>query len=299
MIIPASLQLGDEIRIISPSGKIDPIYIDQAKLRLENSGFKVSLGNSAKGSYGRFGGSAEERIADLVNAFEDRNVKAILCSRGGYGVMQILDKIPTDIVMRNPKWVLGYSDITALHAFMQTNGIASIHSPMARHLAEENDHSTQSLCEMLLGEWPAYEVAPDLFNRVGECSGVLRGGNLSMLMALRATPWDIDPSGIILFIEDIGERPYQVERMLLNLKYSGILANLSGLIVGQFTDYEEDESMMCTMKEMIANLVANYGYPVVFNFPVGHVTSNLPLFCGIPVQLKIGKKVHLSFANYQ
>lgn len=299
MIVPSSLQKGDEVRIISPSGKIDPIYIDRAVERIKGWGLSVSLGKTAKAAYGRFGGTLEERLSDLVAAFEEKSVKAILCSRGGYGVMQLLDKIPVDIIKNNPKWVIGYSDITALHAFLQTNGVASIHAPMARHLAEENDQSTVALRDMLLGALPTYEVASDALNREGACSGVLRGGNLAMLAAMRATPWDIPTSGTILFIEDIGERPYQVERMLLNLKLGGVLANLAGLIVGQFTDYEEDEAMMCTLQQTIANVVSEYDYPVAFNFPVGHVAYNLPLFCGIPVQLKIGKKVCLSFANYQ
>lgn len=299
MKTPPFLSAGDGIRIISPSGKIDPVFIDQAALRLSNWGFNVSIGEAAKGSYGRFGGTVAERLQDISDAYLDTNVKAILCSRGGYGVMQLLDKIDPQWVIQHPKWLIGYSDITAMHAFLQTNGIASIHAPMARHLAEEDDRSSQSLHNMLIGKEVRYSFDADPFNREGEATGILRGGNLSMLMALRGTPYDIVPQGTLLFIEDIAEQPYHVERMLLNLKHGGVLSKLSGLIVGQFTGYEEDASMMRSLKEIIADTVAEYHYPVAFNFPVGHVTYNLPLICGATVQLKIGKNPQLSFSNSQ
>lgn len=292
---PPFLQPDDQIRIVSPSGKIDPQWIDAAADTLFGWGFMPVSGQNAKSVYGRYAGTVDERLADLYNAFINLDVKAILCSRGGYGVMQLLDKISPELIQSNPKWLIGYSDITALHALMQKNGLMSIHAPMARHIAENDDYAAQTLLQILSGNLPEYGFEPHPLNRDGKCVGILRGGNLSVLMGLRGTPYDFDPNGTVLFLEDIGERPYHVERMLLNLKMGGVLKNLSGLIIGQFTDYNEDELMMKPLQEMIYDLVAEYDYPVAFNFPVGHVSDNYPLICGAKVSLKIDKKPLLSF----
>ena len=295
MQIPSFLKSGDQIRIVSPSGNIDASYIDGAAECLGRWGFTPEIGRYAKSCYGRYGGTIEERLSDLLDAFRDKAVKAILCSRGGYGIMQLLELIPPEIVQNNPKWVIGYSDITALHAFMQNCGVASIHAPMAKHLSEADDLSTSALRGILLGEFPQYQFESHSLNRDGECQGELIGGNLSVLMGLRGTKFDMQPEGKILFLEDIGERPYHVERMMLNLKMSGVLAKLSGLIVGQFTDYEEDPLMMKPLMEIIADTVAEYSYPVAFNFPVGHVSANYPLIGGAQVELKMNKNPSLSF----
>lgn len=295
MLKPSFLQPEDQIRIVTPSGKVDPNYVNGAADCLFRWGFNPVPGQNAKGVYGRYGGTVTERLADLYNAFENPDVKAILCSRGGYGMMQLLAQISPAIIRKHPKWVIGYSDITAFHALMQTNGIMSIHSPMAHHLSERDDFSAQSLHQMLTGNVPQYSFDEHPLNREGICTGTLRGGNLSVLMGLRGTPYDFEPKGTVLFIEDIGEHPYHIERMLLNLKIGGVLQQLSGLIVGQFTNYEEDELMMKPLQQIIFDLVAEYDYPVAFNFPVGHVDANYPLICGARVELKIGKKPTLSF----
>lgn len=295
MFQPPFLQPDDQIRIVSPSGKVEPAYVDGALDMLFHQGFNPVSGQFAKGTYGRYSGTTQERLSDLYNAFLNPDVKAILCSRGGYGMMQLLAQIDVSVIRQNPKWVIGYSDITAFHALMQSQGIMSVHAPMARHLAEGNDFSAGSLIQILKGNIPQYSFDSHPLNREGECNGVLQGGNLSVLMGLRGTPYDFDPKGTILFIEDIGEQPYHVERMLLNLKLGGVLKQLSGLVVGQFTNYEEDELMMKPLQQTIFDLVAEYDYPVAFNFPVGHVAANFPLICGAPVSLKIGKNPSLSF----
>lgn len=295
MQIPSFLKFGDQIRIVSPSGNIDASYIDGAAECFVRWGFMPTIGQFAKSSYGRYGGTIEERLSDLMDAFQDKAVKAILCSRGGYGIMQLLELIPPEIIRNNPKWVIGYSDITALHALMQNCGVASIHGPMARHLTEVNDFSANTLRGILQGDLPQYQFDLHPLNRDGECRGELCGGNLSVLMGLRGTKFDLQPEGKILFLEDIGERPYHVERMMLNLKMGGVLAKLSGLIVGQFTDYEEDPLMMKSLMEIIADTVAEYSYPVAFNFPVGHVSANFPLIGGAQVELKMNKNPSLSF----
>lgn len=288
--LPPFLNIGDLVTIVSPSGKIDSDFIKGAKKRLESWGLKVNIAKHAGSEHGRFAGSTKQRLGDLQDALDCKNTKAILCSRGGYGAIHLIDKLNFEKFAANPKWLLGYSDITLLHALIQQKGYCSIHSLMARHLAVEDKEDANSLHlkNMLFGQLPTYHTPKHKLNRKGTCEGILRGGNLSVLYGLRGTPYDLKPKGTILFIEDIGERPYHIDRMMNNLKLGGVLENLSGLIVGQFTEYEEDRSIGKEVYDMIAEMAAPYGYPVCFNFPVGHITNNAPLICGANVELTIG-----------
>lgn len=289
---PPYLQTGDKVTIISPAGKIDKSFLKGAKKVLESWGLEVTLGKYAAGECGRFSGSSKQRAADLQLAMDDKQTKAILCSRGGYGAIHLIDQIDFTRFRENPKWLLGYSDVTLLHELFQCNGFASIHSLMARHLTVEptTDPCSLHLRNMLFGELPSYQSPKHKLNIAGQAKGILRGGNLSVLYGLRGTPYDFPAEGTILFIEDIGERPYHIDRMMNNLKLGGVLEKLSGLIVGQFTEYEEDLSLGKEVYEMIANMVKPYGYPVCFNFPVGHVEGNVPLICGSEVELTIENK---------
>jgi len=296
MQYPPFLQPGDQIRVISPSGKIDPGLINGAVDRLYHWDLNPVCGRYAKGAHGRYSGTVDERLYDLMEALYDPAVKAIVCSRGGYGAIHLLDLVDPEVIRQNPKWLIGFSDVTALHALMQNAGMASLHAPMARHLAEEDDFSAAALKQLLLGEIPRYTIESHPLNCEGEATGILRGGNLSVLAGLRGTKYDFPAEGTILFIEEIGEEPYHVQRMLYNLKMSGTLAKLSGLIVGRFTNYEEDPGMFKSLNEIILDLVEEYNYPVVFNFPVGHVSENYPLICGARATLKIGKSSTLSFS---
>ncbi|MDP4268833.1 MAG: LD-carboxypeptidase [Bacteroidota bacterium] len=296
MQFPPFLKPGDQIRVISPSGKIDPNLVNGAIDRLYLWDFNPVGGRYAKGAYGRYSGTVDERLYDLMEAIYDPAVKAIVCSRGGYGAVHLLDLVDPEVIRPNPKWLIGFSDITAIHALMQNAGVASLHAPMARHLAEEDDFSAAALKQILLGEIPEYTIESHPLNREGEATGILRGGNLSVLAGLRGTKYDFPAENTILFIEEIGEEPYHVERMLYNLKMSGVLAELPGLIVGQFTNYEEDKGMFKSLYEIIYDTVSEYDYPVLFNFPVGHVAENYPLICGAKATLKIGKSSTLSFS---
>jgi len=289
---PPYLQTGDKVTIISPAGKIDKSFLKGAKKILESWGLEVTLGKHAAGECGRFSGSSKQRVEDLQTAMDDDKTKVILCSRGGYGAIHLIDQIDFTKFKENPKWLLGYSDVTLLHELFQYKGFASIHSPMARHLAVEHtdDPCSLQLKNMLFGELPSYHSPKNKLNIEGKAKGILRGGNLSVLYGLRGTPYDFPAEGTILFIEDIGERPYHIDRMMNNLKLGGILEKLSGLVVGQFTEYEEDLSMGKEVYEMIADMVKPYGYPVCFNFPVGHVESNVPLICGCEIELTVENK---------
>jgi muramoyltetrapeptide carboxypeptidase len=283
------LELGDKVTIVSPSGAIDANYIDGAKRRLESWGFRVQVGDSAYEKYGRFGGTKEQRIADLQQALDDPDTKAILCSRGGYGIVQIVDKLDFTKFISQPKWVMGFSDVTVLHGAIGRLGIPSLHCIMAKHLTELDPSSDPviRLKDVLFGNLPEYKLNVNPLNSPGIATGKLIGGNMSVFMALKGTKYDLDFSGSILFLEEISEQPYHIDRMMHSLRISGALSQLAGLVVGQFTDCPEDAQMMKTVHEIILDSVADYGYPVCFDFPAGHVDYNLPLILGADVSVDV------------
>jgi len=293
MLIPPFLQKGSLVRLVSPAGVIDSELVDGAAKYLQNYGLTVRIGNNVRSVYGRFAGNSEQRLYDLQEALDDPECSAIFCTRGGYGTIQILDKLSWDRFKQHPKWLIGFSDITMLHAYLQKEGITSIHGGMAKALAEslksEQEHA-RVLLQILFGSFPVYNGNGHALNRSGCAEGLLHGGNLSILYSLRGTPYESIPEKSILFIEDIGEKPYVVDRMMHNLKLGGILSRISGLIVGNFSDYEEDPLFGKTLLEIIADAVSEYHYPVCFDFPVGHEGRNLPLVCGANVRLEVSKE---------
>jgi muramoyltetrapeptide carboxypeptidase len=295
---PPYLNSNDQIRIVSPSGNIEPKYIVGAKKTLSSWGLNVTEGKFARTKYGRFAGTEAQRIADLQEALDDPSVNAILCSRGGYGVAQIIDKLDFSTFAKSPKWLIGFSDITILHNVISNLGVASIHGIMAKHLTQFSPNSihVQKCREILFGQMPTYVVPKHRLNKVGIAQGKLIGGNLSVLIGLRGSQFDLDYKNNILFIEDIAERPYHIDRMLQNLRFSGVLAQLSGLVVGQFSDCDEDPLMKKSVAQIIASAVSEYDYPVCFNFPAGHVDNNFPLKLGETVQFEVTKRaVKLTF----
>ncbi|MEG1563031.1 MAG: LD-carboxypeptidase [Bacteroides sp.] len=291
LIVPPSLHKGDKVAIVSPSGKIDKSFIKGACQRLESWELNVMVSKHAAGSSGRYAGTIRQRLADLQAAMDDKEVKAILCSRGGYGAIHLVGKLHFDRFRAQPKWLIGFSDITALHSLFQQQGFVSLHAPMGRHLTvePEDDPCTLHLKEILFGNFPLYTCPKHRLNRTGTARGILRGGNLSVFYGLRGTPYDLPAQGTILFIEDVSERPHAIERMMYNLKLGGILENLSGLIIGQFTEYEEDRSLGKVLYGALSDLLKDCAYPICFNFPVGHATNNLPLLCGKEITLTVDK----------
>ena len=269
-----------QIRIISPSGVIDPSFIDGASARLRAWGFAVSEGKHARSSWGRFAGTDEERLSDLIEALNDPTVDIILCSRGGYGLQRIIDRVPAIT-----KPIIGFSDITALHQLSAISNQSSVHGIMCKHIATlpEDSEPIVSLRKLLAGEAVEYRWAAHPLNNPGHACAPIVGGNLSVLYGLQATPWGLQQSAFriqfpILLIEDIGERHYHIDRMMRNLRMSGVLAHLSGLVVGQFSDCEDDPLMQQSVYETIKEVVADYDYPVLFNAPIGHVAHNVPLW---------------------
>ena len=284
------------IRIISPSGVIEPSYIDGAHARLRAWGYKVSEGAHARNAYGRFAGTDEERLSDLVDALNDPTVDIILCSRGGYGLQRIIDRVPPIT-----KPIIGFSDITALHQLSALSHQPSVHGIMCKHITTlpEEGEPIQAMKKLLSGETMEYRWTAHPLNRKGNASAPIIGGNLSVLYGLQATPYGLssvisnfkfqisNDQKPLLLIEDICERHYHIDRMIRNLRMSGVLENLSGLIVGQFTDCEDDELMNQSVYETIREAVEDYDYPVVFNAPVGHVEKNMPLWLGTTAYLSV------------
>ncbi len=291
------------IHILSPSGTINPDFIDGAAQRLQQWGYKVSIAPHAYGANGRFSGTDKERIADLKQALQDPSIDAILCARGGYGLQRIIDKLTLNNQQQRKQttnnqqpYIIGFSDITALHqlnALSTVNGQPatnhqrpSLHSLMCKQIATlpEDSLALQLFRRALACEPLSYDLAPHPLNRLGSVQGTLVGGNLSVLYGLQGTPYDLNhvidahPEGVILFIEDIAERHYHIDRMMQNLRLSGVLSRIKGLIVGQFADCEPDSLMGCSIYDTILHAAYDYNYPVLFDFPAGHVDDNRPIY---------------------
>ncbi|NLY24472.1 MAG: LD-carboxypeptidase [Bacteroidales bacterium] len=289
---PPHIKTSDKAVILSPAGKIDASVVHEAAAVLEGWGLHTVIGDHAISEQGRYSGSVDARLCDLQKAFDDPEVKVILCSRGGYGVVHLLSDLDFTGIRANPKWVIGYSDITALHAALQLNGIASIHGPMAKHFSDEGaeDLSVQYTKSIISGHAVDYYfpvTGEKMLNRSGEAGGRLFGGNLSVFCSILGTRYARIPRNGILFIEDIGEAPYKTDRMIHQLKLAGVFERISALIVGQFTDYEEDEQMYDNLQQSIFNVVKDDAFPVCFNFPVGHVKQNYPLIMGATASLRV------------
>ncbi len=284
MIIPPYLKPDDKIQIVSPAGKVDEKYIHQTAEWLTEQGYRAELGKHVFSNHFRFAGADSQRLEDLQAAFDDPDVSAIICSRGGYGTARIIDKLKSDGFFRHPKWVVGFSDITILHLSLNNNRVASIHGAMPRFFFNENGQPAEnlkSLMQLLTGEDLLYNVAPVKENRQGTATGELIGGNLSVISAMQGTPWELESNGKILFLEETDEYLYHIDRMILQLKLSGKFEKLAGLVVGDFTDIKDNEQPFgLTVNEIIAQAVEEYDFPVCFGFPAGHGEKNLALTFG-------------------
>lgn len=288
VIFPAPLTYGDKIAILAPSGSVKKQYVDGAAEALRRLGYEPVVYPTSYMHHGQFSGTARQRFVDLRNALLDPEVKAILCARGGYGMVHNLDSLSALPLRENAKWVIGYSDISALHALLASQGIASIHASMARDVARGLERpENERLFEILRDTFPTYSFKPDRRNHPGKAEGKLIGGNLAVIQALLHTPFDVFQPGSILFIEDVSEPIYKVERIMYQLKLAGILDSICGLILGQFTEYKPDENHH-SMEEMLSEVLNDYtDLPVVFNAPIGHVSFNIPLVVSSNASLSV------------
>lgn len=286
MKTPPRLRLGDLVAIVSPASNIEPELVYDAARELERQGFDVRIMPHALGVSGSYSGTADERLADLQAAIDDPEVKAILCSRGGYGAAHLLDRLN----VHRPVWLIGFSDISALHALWLHNGIRSIHSSMAKELALKrcchNEANARLFYILSRGVMPQIEWPDSPYNIYGEAHGMLVGGNLAVINGLAATPYNPIKANRILFIEDVCEPIYKVERVLYRLRMAGVLDNLKGLIIGQFTGWQPSKDWQ-DMNTMIAQAVGKVPYPIAFNAPIGHIDGNMPLLHGARVTLSV------------
>ncbi len=298
MTIPPYLKKGDTIGLVCPAGFMPLEKVQTAIDTLQQWGFTVKIGITiGGGSKNYFSESDEERLNDLQEMMDDKNIKAIMCARGGYGTGRIIDKLIFKKFKKNPKWIIGFSDITVLHSHLFSNyKIASLHAPMAAAFNDEEykNEYVQILYMALVGTEANYKCEAHEFNNTGVAKGRLIGGNLALLAHLIGTASDINTKNKILFIEDVGEYIYNVDRMMYQLKRSGKLKKLSGLIVGKFSDMKDTERPFGqTAEEVIRDAVKEYDYPVCFNFPVSHEKENYALKIGVKYTLTVDGIVSL------
>ena len=288
LIIPSRLQAGDKVAFVSPAGMARPHDVFAAARVLERCGLEAVVMPHALGRCGSFSGTLAERADDFLCAWTDPEIRAVICTRGGYGAVQLLEILDSVPLRDNAKWLVGFSDICVLHALMHRHGIASIHGPMARHISE-CDGATDNFRQLLgiLTEGTlSHTFAPHPFNRTGECQAPLAGGNVSVLSALEATRFNILRPSTVLLLEDISEPVYKIERLLYQLRLSGVLGSISGLLVGQFTNTPPDINHH-SMESMIRDMTSGYDYPVAFNVPVGHGGHAMPLIASAPLILSV------------
>ncbi len=290
--IPPYLQKGDTIGIVAPAGYMAIEKMQSCIETLDSWGYTVQMGATThSNSTTYFSGTDEERLNDLQQMMDDRKVKAILCARGGYGTNRIIDRLNFKKFKKHPKWIIGFSDITVLHSHLFTQyKIASLHAPMAAAFndGESENPYVRSLCKALEGERGSYSCAPHLLNRKGKAEGLLVGGNLALLAHLVGTDSDINTKDKILFLEDIGEYLYNIDRMMIQLKRSGRLDKLAGLVIGRFTDNKDTERPFGKdVYEIIHEHVSGYDYPVCFQFPVSHDKENYALKIGVNYSFEV------------
>jgi muramoyltetrapeptide carboxypeptidase len=291
MIIPPYLQKGSTIGITCPAGAVNSEEMQPMFAQLEAWGFNLKIGKTIGTSFNKFSATDADRLADLQSMLDDDAIEAVFFGRGGYGVVRILDQIDFTQFKQKPKWLLGYSDITAFHSHLNNQmKISSIHAHMGGGY-KPNDFdalSTQSIFDVITGKPIHYVIPAHAMNRVGVAKGELVGGNLALLSDLVGTDSDIHTQGKILFIEDIGEYKYNIDRMLWQLLRAGKLSQLAGLIVGGFTDTQDNPVPFgMTEYEIVWEKIKDFSYPVCFDFPVGHQARNMALKVGMQYQLAI------------
>ncbi|MDR2563208.1 MAG: LD-carboxypeptidase [Prevotellaceae bacterium] len=295
---PKKLRQGDLVALVAPAGKVAREMVDNGLSVLQSWGLKVKIGKHLFDEYRCYAGTDADRASDLQTFVNDPEVKAIICLRGGYGCVRLLEYIDFAPMLHNPKWLVGFSDITVLHVLLNCKlGIESLHATMPKEfhhegIADRDEYlrrkeSTESLREALFGQLKAHEFRPDPLNIRGRASGRLLGGNLAILQSLAGTYCDVDCRGAILFIEDTGESSYRIDRMMMNLVHSGKLAQAAGLLVGDFAEVNDESDYGKTAREIVAEHADKFGIPAAYGFPAGHTNPNLALYLGRNITLEV------------
>jgi muramoyltetrapeptide carboxypeptidase len=289
---PPFLSPNDLVGITAPAGKVNPDNIDYAVKLLSSWGLDVLKGNSLHSSFHNFSGTDSQRLDDLQFMLDHPGIKAIFCARGGYGAIRILDQIDFADFLNYPKWIIGFSDITMLHTHITQNfGIQTIHGPMPNTFINTGEDSINYLKNALFGNLSGYNLPSHELNILGETNGTLVGGNLSLLHTLKGTCSDFSSDGKILFIEEVDEYLYSVDRMLWGLRRSHDFSRLAGVMAGSFTKMKDNETPYgMTVYEIIHSHFSEFGIPVLFGFPAGHDQENWPLYMGTEINLTVGQE---------
>ena len=293
---------GDLVSIAAPARWVDPADVQNFLSMLEQEGLKTMTGSNLTRHH-QYAGEDKDRLDDLQQMLDHPDIKAIFCARGGYGTLRLLSRIDLKGFANHPKWVVGFSDITTLHAYLQMRiGVASIHAAMPytfRDVTDRDMPAVTSLFGILKGELPSYTVPANPLNREGKSTGILLGGNLSVLYSLTGTLFQFPTKGAILFLEDVDEYLYHIDRMMQNLKLAGMLENLAGLVVGGLTDMHDNEVPFGkTAAEIIQEAVDEFDFPVCFNFPAGHMEGNMAMVLGRQVSMEVTEKgSHLEYID--
>ena len=290
MIQPPALNPGDLIYITAPAKLMDPQAVSYAKKHLEQNGFNVLISKNCLGKHHYFSGTDEERLLDFQFGIDHPDVRAILCARGGYGSIRLVDRINWANMLREPKWMIGFSDITVFHHRLNKLGVQSIHGSMPINFEKNTEAALTSLVNTLKGSWPQFLLPSNQSNKVGIATGNLIGGNLSIVYSMLGTDDQYDFEDSILFLEDLGEHYYQVERMFFALKKSGAFQKIKGLIIGGISELEDtDPPLGRTIEEIVLDQLMFTRIPVLFNFPGGHIEDNRAMVFGKKIQLTVSE----------
>ncbi|KFC24236.1 LD-carboxypeptidase [Chryseobacterium sp. FH1] len=303
---PKSLKKGDKIAIISPAGSVEETQLEKTLALIKSKGCEPVLGENLYTKFQNgysYAGTEEQRIKDINWALNDSEISAIWASRGGYGCQHLVQHLDLKGFKKNPKWYIGYSDNTVIQSYLLKKGFASIHGQTIKTSSfGVTDESYDLTFEILKGKFPTYKIESTENNRVGEASGTLVGGNLALIYALLGSKYSFDFQDKILFIEDIGENFYAMDRMIMSLELAGVFKKIKGLIVGGMTNMGKEnenksyeESFDPFVNQQIANRVSQYDFPTVFNFPNGHIYDNRPLIIGSEITMEVGKDVKIKF----
>ena len=305
-IFPKSLKKGDKIAIISPAGSVEETQLEKTLALIKSKGYEPILGENLYTKFQNgysYAGTEEQRIMDINWALNNPEISAIWASRGGYGCQHLVQHLDLKEFKKNPKWYIGYSDNTVIQSYLLKKGFASIHGQTIKTSSfGVTDESYDLTFDILKGKFPNYKIESTENNRVGESSGTLVGGNLALIYALLGSKYSFDFQDKILFIEDIGENFYAMDRMIMSLELAGVFKKIKGLIVGGMTNMGKEnenksyeESFDPFVNQQIANRVSQYDFPTAFNFPNGHIFDNRPLIIGSEITMKVGKDVKVKF----
>lgn len=291
IIVPAFLQKGDTVGILSTARKIDPINLQPAIKLLESWGLHVVLGKTIGKSDNQLAGADWQRATDFQEMLDNPKIKAIWAAKGGYGTVRIIDRIDFTKFKKKPKWIVGFSDVTVLHSHINNFGIETLHGIMAVSAKTATPDAIESLRKSLFGQKPEYHIPKHAYNKNGKAKGELVGGNLSVLYSIVGSKSEADCKGKILFIEDLDEYLYHIDRMMMNLKRNGYFDGIKGLIIGGMTEMNDNDIPWGKdALQIIEDVLKDYDFPIIYNFPAGHIKDNRALILGEMVSIDVNDK---------